>query len=236
MVTTASPTLLDASPGELVLRVCGTARDGQFVRLTSAKCSIGSGPRCTLRLAARGVGPLHCLILRGEGGTVVRRWSADTRLNGRAFSDAVIAPGDRLSVGPIELEVVQTGSSGSRLEEEHRVDAVSDNRTVRADFEQVAADLEARRRQFARPHQGEPRRLVRHRYRRGRPATPRDLAGHSILRIRRPTGQEGLGIDHQGLIRSGSLSKDSTLRNRKEAARCERDPPTCGDDSPRKSP
>ncbi len=51
-------------------------------------------------------GPLHCLIVRGPQATIVRRWSADTRLNGQAFTDAPLRPGDRLSVGAIELEVL----------------------------------------------------------------------------------------------------------------------------------
>lgn len=99
----------DTSPEDLVLRVCGSTRHGQVVRLRSAKCTLGSGSRCTLRLRARGVGSLHCLILRGSGRTVVRRWSPDTRLNGRAFADAELAPGDRLGVGPVELEVIELG-------------------------------------------------------------------------------------------------------------------------------
>ena len=64
-----------------------------------------------MRLLARGVQPLHCLILRGRDATVVRRWGPDTRLNGQAFSDARLSPGDRLTIGPIELEVLQTTAS-----------------------------------------------------------------------------------------------------------------------------
>jgi hypothetical protein len=98
--------------GELVLRVRGTQRDGQVVRLHADKCSIGADPRCTLRLRAGGVRPVHCLVLRGRGGAIVRRWAADTRLNGRAFGESPLRPGDRLTVGPVELEVVGTGAMG----------------------------------------------------------------------------------------------------------------------------
>ena len=41
---------------------------------------------------------------------VVRRWSPDTLLNGCQFTDAPLNPGDRLSIGPIELEVVLPGT------------------------------------------------------------------------------------------------------------------------------
>ncbi len=98
----------------LALRICGTSRAGQIVRLNSRKCSIGSGEHCTLRVRARSVKPLHCVIFRGGAKTVVRCWSPDTRLNGRSFSDAQLLPGDRLGVGPIEFEVVGPTEEGSQ--------------------------------------------------------------------------------------------------------------------------
>jgi hypothetical protein len=60
-------------------------------------------------LRGLGVDQLHCLILRGPNGAVIRRWSPDTRLNGRTFTKAPLSAGDRLSVGCLELEVVATG-------------------------------------------------------------------------------------------------------------------------------
>lgn len=105
--------VLSSPPGELVLCVRGPDRVGQVVRLRSAKCSIGSGSRCTLRLDARGVRPVHCVLLRGAERTVVRRWAPDTRLNGNAFADAELRPGDRLSIGPVELDVLATGAAPS---------------------------------------------------------------------------------------------------------------------------
>jgi hypothetical protein len=110
MVNSTLTSCLPATAADdLVLRVCGSSRDGQLIRLRSDKCTIGSAPRCTLRLRSRFVGPLHCLILRGPGGTIVRRWSDDTRLNGRTFQDVGLKPGDRLGIGNVELEVVATG-------------------------------------------------------------------------------------------------------------------------------
>ncbi len=116
MVGLANATSVLGSPkGELSLRIRGSSRAGQIVSLASGKCTVGSAPGCTLRLRAHGVRPLHCLILRGEHGMVARSWSVDTRLNGRMFEDARLTPGDRLSFGPIEVEVVgQDGSSGDR--------------------------------------------------------------------------------------------------------------------------
>lgn len=106
-VSAHADTPTDRETGSLVLRVHGRGRDGDIVRLESTKCTIGSDRRCTLRLLSRGIQPIHCLIVRGRQNTLVRRWSPDTRLNGKAFSDAPLTSGDRLSIGPIELEVVQ---------------------------------------------------------------------------------------------------------------------------------
>ncbi len=102
----APPLVQGRAADDLSLKIVNTKRAGQLICLTSPKCTIGSGRGCTLRLRAAGVRPLHCILLRGMRGTVVRSWSPDTRLNGRAFSDAVLAMGDRLAIGPIELEVV----------------------------------------------------------------------------------------------------------------------------------
>jgi pSer/pThr/pTyr-binding forkhead associated (FHA) protein len=98
--------VLGSPPADLLLKIVGTARDGQIVRLTNRKCSIGSGPNCTLRLRARGVRPVHCLILRGPAGTVLRAWAPGTRVNGEIVSDAVLEPGDLVTIGPVEFEVL----------------------------------------------------------------------------------------------------------------------------------
>jgi hypothetical protein len=116
VATTAEPCrpkTFDIAGGDLVLQICGNSRHGQIVRLKAPKCTIGSAANCTLRLRARGVAPLHCLILRGPGGAVVRRWSPDTLLNHQAFTDAALSPSDRLSVGPVELEVLSSGSGAN---------------------------------------------------------------------------------------------------------------------------
>ena len=102
--------LLGQSNGYLSLRVCGGEHGGRVLRLSSQKCTIGSGSQCTLRLRGRGFRPLHCLILRGETGTYIRRWSPDTCLNGRGFSVARLQTGDRLHIGTVEFEVLSVGT------------------------------------------------------------------------------------------------------------------------------
>jgi len=134
-----------AALGLLVFRIRGTSRDGQLVSIRARKCTIGSGPDCTLRLLAFGVRPLHCLIVRGSRASVVRRWSPDTLLNGRSFSDAELRAGDRLQIGPIELEVVQT-TGAMPLAQAPRLQKSQEN----PDFSQLASRLELANRQGRR--------------------------------------------------------------------------------------
>src|SRR5262245_53369681 len=105
-VPTTRSTLLPADCGELALRVRGQEHDGRLIRIRSAKCTIGSAKGCTLRLVAAGVAPLHCWVLRGAEGTIVRRLHGPATLNGAAVVESALVPGDRLRLGSVELEVV----------------------------------------------------------------------------------------------------------------------------------
>ncbi|MBU4271540.1 MAG: hypothetical protein KKA28_06730 [Planctomycetes bacterium] len=129
---------------ELVFRVFGPTRDGRIVRLKSHKCTIGAGKHCSLRLRAPGVAPLHCLVVRGRAGAVVRRWAADTLLNHQAFDDAPLSPGDRLSVGPVELEVLGVGADPQQPPETSH----SDDSARLAELETQRRSLEQQRRQW----------------------------------------------------------------------------------------
>lgn len=104
--TSESPNLATNIVAALRLRFRGGQHHGQVVRVSSQKCTIGSAPNATLRLSCPGVHPVHCLVLRGEAGTVIRRMSPDTLLNGEQFEDEALNAGDTLSIGPIEFEVL----------------------------------------------------------------------------------------------------------------------------------
>src|SRR6185295_6774570 len=96
-----------ADAGGMTLQVRGRGQDGRLVRIKSAKCTIGSATGCTLRLRARGVGPLHCWILRGAQGTIVRRLNGSATLNGSQFEEAALKSGDKLRIGSVELEILE---------------------------------------------------------------------------------------------------------------------------------
>jgi hypothetical protein len=94
------------SSAGLLLRVMGGEYEGRMVRLHSQKCTIGSSPSCTLRLMGRQFQPVHCLIVRGARGSVIRKWADNTQLNDADFLDSWLVPGDRLTIGPIQLEIL----------------------------------------------------------------------------------------------------------------------------------
>ena len=104
--TAATPGRASLNRVQLRLRA-----DGQLLELPMGKTTIGSSPRCNLRLQQPGVQPLHCLIVHGPEGLSVRRWAKDTQLNGRAFDDAPLAEGDCLALGGVELELVPSQSA-----------------------------------------------------------------------------------------------------------------------------
>jgi hypothetical protein len=91
--------------------------EGQLVELPVGKTTIGSSPRCNLRIQKPGVQPVHCLIVHGPEGLTVRRWAANTQLNGVAFDEAPLVEGDCLTIGGVELELVPTRPITSRPEE-----------------------------------------------------------------------------------------------------------------------
>src|SRR6188508_1900865 len=107
------PSRMLADPGHLILRVRGSGHDGRLIHIRAAKCTIGSAAGCTLRLRSASVGPLHCWILRGTAGAVVRRIHGRTTLNGGALEEAALQAGDRLQLGNVELEVVDCSSPSS---------------------------------------------------------------------------------------------------------------------------
>ncbi len=91
--------------GRFALRVRSQAED-YLVDLPGGKTTIGSSPRCNVRIQRPGVHPLHCLISYDGDGLTARRWAADALLNGQPFEDAPLAVGDHLSLGSVDLDVV----------------------------------------------------------------------------------------------------------------------------------
>lgn len=82
-----------------------------LAELTGVPQTIGGGPRCTIRLDAAGLRPLHCVVTPSEAGVVARRWAPGTQLNGAEFTESSLSVGDLLRIGDIDIQVVALPSS-----------------------------------------------------------------------------------------------------------------------------
>src|SRR5688500_20254412 len=80
----------------LCLKLASGPQAGRLVRLTAVKCTLGSGPQCTLRLKAAGIQPVHCVIDRTGPRVVVRSIAGQSWLNGVTLEQAAVSPGSRL--------------------------------------------------------------------------------------------------------------------------------------------
>ena len=110
MLTTEHPWTSAAAPTcapTYGLRLQSGSPEERLIAIPLGKYSMGSGPRCALRLQFEGIQPLECLVVHDETGLRVRRWSDNTFVNGEAFDDRHLAAGDVLTLGPVELEVVE---------------------------------------------------------------------------------------------------------------------------------
>lgn len=133
--------LLGSPPAPLRMRVLGGEHDGRLIEIASPKCTIGSARGCTLRLRASGVRPLHCWILRGKGGTLVRRYAPDAQLNGRGFIDRFLTAGDTLQVGPIRLNILECPAAAAEEPEAESVVASAEFRLLEHSTQESAASL-----------------------------------------------------------------------------------------------
>jgi hypothetical protein len=112
MLTTEHPwsaTEPSTPAAEYALRLLAGTDGERVISIPRGKHSIGSGPRCSLRLQYAGIQPLECLIVHDDDGLRVRRWSDATLVNGEPFDDVRLSAGDMLTLGPVDLEVVGPG-------------------------------------------------------------------------------------------------------------------------------
>lgn len=85
------------------MQISGADRNGQQLVLKNRKSILGSHESCTVKLNSPTVQPVHCMIINGKKGTIVRNFHADTRINGHAFQDQWLEAGDAISVGSVDL-------------------------------------------------------------------------------------------------------------------------------------
>jgi hypothetical protein len=108
------------------MRVCCLGEKDHLVAICPGKTTVGSSPRCNLRIPQLGVQPLHLVIIADALRVTARRWAAGVRLNGEPFDEAVLQSGDQLTVGSATIHFEDAGATasgqGSRGAEPSRVD------------------------------------------------------------------------------------------------------------------
>ena len=91
----------------VVLNMQSKDREDQQVALNNKKSVIGSDIGCNVVMAAQSVKPVHCMVIQGEAGTIVRNFCSDTRLNGNPVGDTWFHADDTLSIGGVNLRFDQ---------------------------------------------------------------------------------------------------------------------------------
>src|SRR5437868_7147440 len=95
---------LPAPAGELIIhngRLSGTRKP-----LGSALTLLGRAEGCDVRLNVAGVLPVHCALIRGPGGLVLRSMhGAVTQVNGDTVTEGALHDGDLLAVGPFQFRI-----------------------------------------------------------------------------------------------------------------------------------
>ena len=71
--------------------------------IDGGRWTVGSSPRCRIRLPDVDVPPLQCLITADADGARATRWAPGVLVNGREFAEQALAAGDRIEIGSWQL-------------------------------------------------------------------------------------------------------------------------------------
>ncbi len=104
---------LPAPVGELIVQ--NGRLSGARKALGAALTLFGRGEGCDVRLNVEGILPVHCALVRGADGFVVRALpGASTRLNGETIAEGPIHDGDLLAIGPFQFRVALASEPSDR--------------------------------------------------------------------------------------------------------------------------
>lgn len=91
----------------IILRPVREAKGLRSVSLPTGRHEVGSDPQCGIHLVAPGIELKHCEITVRRDSVIVRANSRFTWINDGVVREGSLRPGDRLSLGPVEFEVVK---------------------------------------------------------------------------------------------------------------------------------
>ncbi|MEN0110923.1 MAG: FHA domain-containing protein, partial [Planctomycetota bacterium] len=104
--------------------------DGRSTRLGGAPVTIGSGPKCVLRIDQPTAKPVHCVVSRDGDALVARGWADGVLLNGAPIESAELSEGDRLSVAGCELTVTGLSDDEPLVEPPRTSEAAAETPTA----------------------------------------------------------------------------------------------------------
>lgn len=93
----------NSRPTKLAFALRSKQRADQELVLSKKKSTLGSHKDCTVVLNSDQIQPIHCMIIQGQQGTIVRNFHPDTRINGESFGDAWLNDSDSISIGNVDL-------------------------------------------------------------------------------------------------------------------------------------
>ena len=93
----------NSKPTKLAFALRSKQRADQDLVLSKKKSTVGSHKDCTVVLNSDQIQPMHCMVIQGQQGTIVRNFHPDTRINGESFGDAWLNESDCISIGNVDL-------------------------------------------------------------------------------------------------------------------------------------
>lgn len=137
----------DANPpaniAEFALHWTDANNRDDFVALANNRVKIGAGANCDIVLQDSERRPLQCLVVHGPRGVFARNWRADAALNGNSFTEAFLQPGDRMSFGNAQFELVDRTSVAPAAQPEQEPAAkTADNSATVAALEEAARQIQ----------------------------------------------------------------------------------------------
>lgn len=93
----------NSKPTKLAFALRSKQRADQELVLSKRKSTLGSHKDCTVVLNSDQIQAMHCMVIQGQQGTIVRNFHPDTRINGESFGDAWLNESDSISIGNVDL-------------------------------------------------------------------------------------------------------------------------------------
>ena len=107
----AVPTQPSDHNAVLELRVTRDGMPTRRLRIGAARCTLGSGDFCTLRLGDSSLRPLHAVILQTASRVLIRGYTIPIEVNGHFTIEAFLSSGDAFRLGHYRFELLEIAAA-----------------------------------------------------------------------------------------------------------------------------